>query len=174
MQEEAINNAKVIFQYITETYLEKPTALAMVPVSKPIALPAIRTPPFLASACAFQWLTAATSSTTIAKCTLQEELANELNCHFRFEATLVEQQEGHLNSEPSAQEVLLNPLIWWKVSHYSIPVSQIPNSVVRSMLPNSQPLPGWPETISPSQQLVLLLSMSSQNPDIYVLTYKAH
>ena len=60
----------------------------------------------------------ATSSTTIAKCTPQEELADELNRYFRFEATPMEQQEGYPNisGELLAQDVLLNPLIWWKVS----------------------------------------------------------
>ena len=55
----------------------------------------------------------------ILKCTPQEELADELTRYFNFEVALMEQQEGEEGSsdEPSAQEVLLNPLLWWKVSN---------------------------------------------------------
>ena len=59
VQEEAIDNAEVTFQYIAETYLERKTPHAIVPASKPVAPPAIRTMSFLASACSFQWLTTA-------------------------------------------------------------------------------------------------------------------
>ena len=121
MQEDAINSAEVAFRYIAETYLERKTPLAIIPASKPVAPPAIRTMSFLASACSFQRPNTATSTTTIAKCSPQEELADKLDHYFRFEAAppmeQAEQQEGHPNGEPSAQEVLLNPLIWWKVSH---------------------------------------------------------
>ena len=104
MQEGAINSVEVAFQYITETYLERKTPLKIVPASKPVAPPAIRTMSFLASACSFQQPNTATSTTTIAKHTPQEELANELDHYFRFEAApLMEQQEGHLNGEPLAQ-----------------------------------------------------------------------
>ena len=104
MQEGAINSVEVAFQYITETYLERKTPLKIVPASKPVAPPAIRTMSFLASACSFQQPNTATSTTTIVKHTPQEELANELDRYFRFEAApLMEQQEGHLNGEPSAQ-----------------------------------------------------------------------
>jgi hypothetical protein len=119
MQEEAISNAEVAFRYIAETYLERTTPLAVGPASKPasVAPPEIRTLSFLASACSFQRPVTATSSTTIVKRTPQEKLADELDRYFRFEAAPMEQQEGHLTNELTAQEVLLNPLIWWKVSH---------------------------------------------------------
>ncbi|KAF8806989.1 hypothetical protein BYT27DRAFT_7100541 [Phlegmacium glaucopus] len=120
-QEEAIRTAEVIFQYIAETYLETPTSPAstVTVTPKPAAKPPTRTPSFLASACSFQRPITATSATTILKRTPKEELTDELDRYFRFEAAPMEQQEdsdGHPNGEPSAQEVLLNPLVWWKVN----------------------------------------------------------
>jgi hypothetical protein len=52
------------------------------------------------------------------KRTPQEELNDELTRYFNFEAVPIERQQGEegRHDEPSAQEVLLNPLLWWKVS----------------------------------------------------------
>ena len=75
-------------------------------------------PSFLASACSFQQPTTATSATTNLKCSPQEELADELDQYFRFDAAPVEQKvqgEYHWNDKLSAEEFLLNPLLWWKV-----------------------------------------------------------
>jgi len=118
MQEEAICTAEVVFRYIAETYLETSTPPTTVTAPKPMAKPATRTPSFLASACSFQRPVTATSTTTISKRTLQEELADELDQYFRFEAAPMEREssEDCPDNGPSAQEVLLNPLVWWKVS----------------------------------------------------------
>ena len=83
-------------------------------------MPAVaKMPSFLASACSFQQPTTATSATTNLKCSPQEELADELDRYlFRFDAAPVEQKvegEDHWNDELSAEEVLLNLLLWWKV-----------------------------------------------------------
>ena len=48
----------------------------------------------------------------ILKHTPQEQLADELNRYFNFEAA----PNDRSNNEPSVQEILLNPLLWWKVS----------------------------------------------------------
>jgi hypothetical protein len=52
------------------------------------------------------------SATTMLKCTPQEELADELDRYLRFEFAPVEGDHGG----SLAEEVLLNPLLWWKVS----------------------------------------------------------
>jgi hypothetical protein len=54
----------------------------------------------------------------ILKRTPQEELADDLTWYFNFQAAPIERQEGEEGSSdaPSAQEVLLNLLLWWKVS----------------------------------------------------------
>jgi hypothetical protein len=54
----------------------------------------------------------------ILKRTPKEALADELTRYFNFEVMPSERQEGEERSsdEPLAQEVLLNPLLWWKVS----------------------------------------------------------
>jgi len=117
-QKEAISTAEAIFRYITETYLETSTPPAPVVAPKTAtAKPAVRMPSFLASACSFQRPITATSTATNLKCSLQEELADELDWYLRFEAAPVEWKEGedYQNGEPSAEEVLLNPLLWWKV-----------------------------------------------------------
>lgn len=109
-QDEAIKTAKIIFRYIAESYLEAPTTTVLPPKAPPKLAP--RTASFLASACAFQRPTPATSATTMLKRTPQEELADELDRYLRFEFAPVEGDHGG----PSAEEVLLNPLLWWKVS----------------------------------------------------------
>ena len=82
-------------------------------------MPAVaKMPSFLASARSFQWPTTATSATTNLKHSPKEELADELDRYIRFDAAPVEQKvegEDHWNDELSAEEVLLNPLLWWKV-----------------------------------------------------------
>ena len=119
-QDEAIKTAEVIFHYTAKSYLETSTShddATTTQAPKVTVKPPIRTLSFLASACAFQRPLTATSATTIPKRTLLEELADELDRYFRFESAPVEQQEGdEQNREPSAEEVLLNPLLWWKVS----------------------------------------------------------
>ncbi|KAF8238033.1 hypothetical protein L208DRAFT_1375355 [Tricholoma matsutake] len=118
VQEEAITTAEVIFKYIAKTYLEMPTSPMPTAVPRPIAKAIVKTPSFLASACSFQQpITAATITLTL-KRTPQEALADELTHYFNFEAMPGEQQDGEERSsdDPSAQEVLLNPLLWWKVS----------------------------------------------------------
>ena len=116
-QDDAISTAEAIFKYIAETYLEAPVlapALAPQPAAKPVG----KTSSFLTSACSFQCPTTATKTTTILKCMPQEELANKLAQYLSFEATPMEMQEGEegKSDELSAQEVLLNLLLWWKVS----------------------------------------------------------
>jgi hypothetical protein len=65
---------------------------------------------------------------TISKRTPQEELADELKRYLNFEAAPMERQEGEevTSDEPLAHEVLLNPLLWWKVSTlFSASISQL-------------------------------------------------
>jgi hypothetical protein len=122
VQEEAISTAEVVFKYIAETYLETPTSQAPTVAPKPPAKPVTKTPSFLASACSFQRPVTAASAATILKRTPQEELADELKRYLTFEAAPMERQEGDsedsevISNEPLANEVLLNLLLWWKVS----------------------------------------------------------
>ncbi|KIL56142.1 hypothetical protein M378DRAFT_89778 [Amanita muscaria Koide BX008] len=127
-QEEAIRNAEVVFKYIAETYLDTPTPSHPPAVMhKPIARPVVKTSSFLASACSFQRpITAATTTPTL-KRTPREELAEELTRYFDFEAAPIERQEGeegcsNNTNEPSAPEVLLNPLLWWKIHATDFPI----------------------------------------------------
>jgi hypothetical protein len=117
-QEEAIRTAEVIFKYIAQTYLETPTPNTAAAVPRPVTKPVMKAPSFLASACSFQRLTIAATTMPILKRTPQEELSEELTRYFNFEAAPIERQgdEGSISDEPSAEEVLLNPLLWWKVS----------------------------------------------------------
>jgi len=63
VQKQAIETAEVIFWYITECYLETLTPLpAPVVLPKAAAKPVVKTPSFLASACAFQHTITAMSS----------------------------------------------------------------------------------------------------------------
>jgi hypothetical protein len=175
-QEEAIATAEAIFKYVAETYLETPTSPASTAVPRPVAKPMVKTPSFLASACTFQRPTTATTTVPILKRTPKEALADELTRYFNFEAMPSEWQEGEERSsdEPSAQEVLLNPLLWWKVSNlfiYHYPFLRY--SVFRFMPLNSLPLLGWLGTILPFLQLVSLSNESSRSPDIFVAIYGA-
>jgi hypothetical protein len=115
-QEAAINTAQVVFKYVAETYLETPTSPAPTAIPRPVVKPVVKTPSFLTSACSFQRPTTPILKHTPA--TPLEELTDELTRYFNFQAAPIERQEGEEGSsdEPSAQEVLLNPLLWWKVS----------------------------------------------------------
>jgi hypothetical protein len=116
-QEEAISTAEVIFRYVAETYLDMPASRAPTVAPKPSTKPVTKTPSFLASACSFQQ-PVTTLVVTISKRTPQEDLADELKQYLNFEAAPVEKQKGEevLSDEPSAPDVLLDPLLWWKVS----------------------------------------------------------
>ena len=111
-QEDAIKTAEDIFKYIAETYLEAPTSSAPAVVQKPVITPVVKTPSFLASACSFQRPNNVATTLPTLKRTPQEQLADELTRYFNFEAA---PNDGS-NNEPSVQEILLNPLLWWKVS----------------------------------------------------------
>jgi hypothetical protein len=122
-QKQAVETAEVVFRYVAESYHLKtsiPPALTILPKSA-ITKPALgKTPSFLASACAFQRPATATSS-TIPKRTPKEELADELDRYLRFDAMPMLEEELEVDgktssNEPSREEVLLNPLLWWKVS----------------------------------------------------------
>jgi hypothetical protein len=118
-QEDAIKNAEVIFKYVAETYLEMPASSATSTAPRP--QPVMKTASFLASACSFQRPITAATATPISKRTPQDELDDELNRYFNYEAAPIERQEGEEggnDGEPLAQEVLLNPLLWWKVSTF--------------------------------------------------------
>ena len=119
-QEEAIKTVEVIFKYIAETYLDTPTSSTPATVIRLVTKPIVRMPSFLASACTFQRPTTA-AAMTILKCTPQEELSEELTRYIDFEAAPIEspelrQEGGKSSDKPTAHEVLLNPLLWWKVS----------------------------------------------------------
>lgn len=116
-QKRAVETAEVVFKYVAEQYCLK-TSTPQVPIILPkpaTANPVAKTPSFLASACAFQRPATATSS-TIPKRTPKEELVDELNRYLRFDATPMSEQDKTPSNEPSREEVLLNPLLWWKVS----------------------------------------------------------
>ena len=164
---------EVVFCYVAETYLETPVPLApAVSAQKMATKPIPRMPSFLVSTCSLQQPAAATLAAIITKCSPQEELVDELDQYFRFEAVPVEQPEGEdacgntSINKPFAEDVLLNLLLWWKVL---IPLHQVPqillNNVIRYMLPNSQQLLRWLKTILPFLQLVSLLHMYYRNPD---------
>ena len=85
-QEEAIATAEVIFKYVAETYLETATSPASTAVPRPLAKPVVKKPSFLASACAFQRPTTATTTVPILKRTPKEALADELTRYINFEA----------------------------------------------------------------------------------------
>ena len=120
-QKEAVETAEVVFRYVAEGYcLETSTPPApTIPLApKPAMAKPVKTPSFLASTCAFQRPATATSS-TIPKRTPKEELVDELDRYLRFDAMPMPEQEQDgktLSNEPSREEVLLNPLLWWKVS----------------------------------------------------------
>ena len=82
----------------------------------------------------------------------------------------MEMEEGEEGSgdEPSAQQVLLNPLVWWKVHDFIPHLYHFNKLGFRYMLLNSLPSLGWPRTILPFLQLVSPLSKSSQNPETFV------
>ncbi|KAF8238893.1 hypothetical protein L208DRAFT_1484604, partial [Tricholoma matsutake] len=123
-QKQAIETMEVIFRYIAERYLETltlPPAPAIPPL--PAAKPVAKTSSFLASTCAFQCPTTATSS-MIRKCTAKEELIDELDHYLRFDTAPISEQEWDENTqsnEPSREEVLLNPLLWWKIHAMEFP-----------------------------------------------------
>ena len=114
--------------------------------------PPIRMPSFLASACSFQRPVVTSTASTL-KQTPQEELKNELKQYLGFEAAPTEGVGGL-----SVEEMLMNPLLWWKVSMSPTMQSCIPDNpyTTRYMLHNSLPSLAWPETISQSQPLVSL------------------
>ena len=52
-------------------------------------------------------------------CTPKKELRDKLDHYLRFDAAPISEQEQDKKTsgnEPSQEEVLLNPLLWWKVS----------------------------------------------------------
>jgi hypothetical protein len=78
---------------------------------------------------------------------------------------------GHaINCSQSAQEVLLNLLLWWKVS--TLFIHLYPSDNLYS-LPNFLLLLGWLGTILLFLQLVYLLNKSSRSPDTFVAIYAA-
>ena len=119
---QAIDTTEVVFRYIAERYLETSTSPPAPGTSiplKPIAKPVTKTPSFLASALSFRHPTIGTATpSTIKKRTAKEDLADELDQYLRFDAAPISEQERDENSPssgPSQEEVLLNPLLWWKV-----------------------------------------------------------
>jgi hypothetical protein len=115
-QKQAVETAEVVFRYVAERYyLETSTPPAPTIQPKPATTnPVPKTPSFLASACAFHRPATATSSTN-PKRTPKEEFVDELDRYLRFDATPISDQEQASSNKPSWEEVLLNPLLWWKV-----------------------------------------------------------
>ena len=163
-QREAITNAEVVFRYVAETYLE--TSPASTPSTVPRPQPVTKTSSFLqvARACSFQRpITAATSIPT-SKRTPKEELDEELTRYFSFESEPIERQEGEEGSheEPTAQEVLLNPLLGWKVRAGALFICLNPSdNQLRKMPLNFLQSLGWLRTTLLFLPLVSLLSESS-------------
>ncbi len=118
VQEGAISTAETIFKFVAESYLEAPPSPSQTQTvtRTPAVKPAAKSLSFLASACSFQRVTT-TITTTTAKHMPHEELADELKQYLSFEAAPTESQEGDREmGEPLAEDILLNPLLWWKVS----------------------------------------------------------
>jgi hypothetical protein len=111
-----------IFKYIAEMYLEAQTPPAPTAIPRPVANPVMKTPSFLASACAFKRPNTAATTVLIPKRTPHEELAIKLTRYFNFEAAPIDRDGGEAegSNEPSLQDILLNPLLWWKVNTYLI------------------------------------------------------
>jgi hypothetical protein len=176
-QEEAISTAEVVFKYLAETYLDMPASRAPTVAPKPSTKPVTKTPSFLASACSFQ-RPVTTSAVTISKRTPQEDLADELMRYLNFEAAPVERQEGEEvpSDEPSAHDVLLDPLLWWKVSTLvrGLGACILLMFLFRYMLPNFLPSLGWLGTIFPFLQQVSLSSESFQSPATFAAISAAH
>lgn len=159
-QEEAIKTAEVIFKYVAESYIEIPTPSPPTTAPKPAVKSIAKTPSFPASVCSFQ-RPITTKLTTVAKRTPQEELADELTRYLNFEAASTEEEDSL-----SSQEVLLNPLLWWKVSTFSGADFYFLNqSAFRFMPPNSRLSLEWLKIILPFLQLVFLLNEFSQSHD---------
>jgi len=99
----------------------------------------------------------------------------ELTRYFNFEAALIERDGGEAegSDEPSLQDILLNPLLWWKVNTYLTPVLSFWCSVSRYMLPNFPFLLEWLRTSLPFLQRASLLNGSSQSLDTFVTVYAA-
>jgi hypothetical protein len=117
-QTEAIETAEVIFKFVAESYLETSTPTVAAEPCNQDPRPVMKTTSFLASACSFRRPTFATTTNTISERTPEDELRDELARYLRFEAAPMERQEAEMRlNEPSADEVLLNPLLWWKVCH---------------------------------------------------------
>ena len=120
-QKQEVETAEVIFRYVAEGYhLETSIPPAPTTLPKPSMTKPAKTLSFLASACAFQRPATATSS-TIPKRTPKEELADELERYLRFDAMPMSEEELEADGKTSSNElsrekVLLNPLLWWKVS----------------------------------------------------------
>ena len=119
-QAQAINQAELLFKYVAESYLktQAPTPPThAIPKAAPKPIATAKAPSFLASACSFQWPTTATTASILKKTPL-ETLHDELDRYLRFEAVPISREEGGGGpgvGEPLAEDVLLNPLLWWKV-----------------------------------------------------------
>jgi hypothetical protein len=115
---------------------------------------------------------------TISKRTPQKDLADELKRYLNFEAAPVERQEGEEvpSDEPSAHDVLLDPLLWWKVSTLvrGLGACILLTFLFRYMLPNFLPSLGWLGTILPFSQQVALSNESSQSPATFAAISTAH
>ena len=108
--QQAIRKAEVIFRFVAKSYLETQLEPPLVPaIPKLVSKPVTKTPSFLASACSFQQPAVAMTA-TISKWTPCEALNDELTQYFNFEAA-----PGDQGCEQSAEDILLNPLLWWKV-----------------------------------------------------------
>ena len=108
--QQAIRKAEVIFRFVAKSYLKTQLEPPLVPaIPKLVSKPVTKTPSFLASACSFQQPAVAMTA-TISKWTPCEALNDELTQYFNFEAA-----PGDQGCEQSAEDILLNPLLWWKV-----------------------------------------------------------
>lgn len=115
--QQAIRKAGVIFKFVAESYLETQPEFPLVPaIPELVSKPVTKTPSFLASACSFQ-RPAVAMTATISKWTPREALDDELTRYFNFEAA-----PGDQGCERSAEDILLNPLLWWKVHAVKFPV----------------------------------------------------
>ena len=114
-QADAVAAAEELLRFVAQAYSSQPAPSDSAP--KPNPNPIVKTSSFLASACSFQRIAAATPIRT-----REAELEDEINAYLAFEEVPVIGETGaELEQRVNAQ--LMNPLGWWKVSNLLVTVS---------------------------------------------------
>ncbi len=114
---DAVEKAKMLFQYVAESYLDNipapspPLATASA-ASQPASAMLVKSSSFLASACLFTWPTARETTPMVQD--PKAELNDEISHYIAF------YKEVPPKNEEEIKEHLMNPLGWWKVSLYIV------------------------------------------------------